>query len=316
MVFRGDGVLLFGGLSSVQAAPAPRVFGSTWEWDGKHWTQRQDIGPSPRWLHAVAYDSDRQRTVLFGGLSSFAPAGDPTLLDRLLGDTWEVPTASSPPTDFEILIGKATAAFPRDGSLERLGEAALGDLVADAMRDRYGAQIAIVTAGELRSPLPSNYQPINHGLHRPSPGYVQGAPFDLVTGDVFNILPFGNLVLTRRITGAQLWMALEHSVASEPVAFGGFAQISGFHVTYQLSAVGGARVRSVRLDNGTNVDADSQTLLTLAISSFAGSGGDGYSMFAAGEGIAQETLADVLLADIQRRGTVSPSTSGRITQVP
>jgi hypothetical protein len=43
------------------------------------WTQRQDIGPSPRADHAMAYDAGAQRVLLFGG----AAQGQP------LGDTWE-----------------------------------------------------------------------------------------------------------------------------------------------------------------------------------------------------------------------------------
>jgi hypothetical protein len=43
------------------------------------WTQRAKFGPSPRYTSAIAYDSTRRRTVLFGGLS---PAGR-------LSDTWE-----------------------------------------------------------------------------------------------------------------------------------------------------------------------------------------------------------------------------------
>jgi 5'-nucleotidase len=253
--------------------------------------------------------------VLFGGLSGFAPDGDPTLSDRLLGDTWELPTSNAP-ADFGLLIGKATAVFPRDGSVERLGETPLGNLVADAMRERYGTQVAIVTAGELRSPLPSIYEPINHSLHRPSPGYVQGPPFDLVAGDISTILPFGSLVFTRQITGAQIWAFLEHSVATEPGPFAGFAQISGFRISYQLSAAPGARLRSVRLDNGDDVAADSQTTLTIAISSFAATGGDGYAVLADGPGTPEETIADVLLSHIQQHGTVTPSISGRIQQLP
>jgi hypothetical protein len=42
------------------------------------WTQLQDIGPPPRADHAMAYDSTRQRLVLFGGGNN-----------AHLGDTWE-----------------------------------------------------------------------------------------------------------------------------------------------------------------------------------------------------------------------------------
>jgi hypothetical protein len=43
------------------------------------WSQRQDIGPSPRGGHALAYDAARKRTVLYGGLGPGGP----------LADTWE-----------------------------------------------------------------------------------------------------------------------------------------------------------------------------------------------------------------------------------
>jgi hypothetical protein len=73
MVFDGALVLLFGGFGSA-------YFGDTWSWDGKHWTQIQDIGPGPRALMAMAYDSDRSRSVLFGGRNQSA----------FVGDTWEL----------------------------------------------------------------------------------------------------------------------------------------------------------------------------------------------------------------------------------
>lgn len=87
MVFKNDRVELFGGISSLTAVP-PTIFRDTWEWDGKRWTLRQDIGPGRRWGHAMAFDSARSRVVLFGGLPVFA-AEDPAASDQLLGDTWE-----------------------------------------------------------------------------------------------------------------------------------------------------------------------------------------------------------------------------------
>ena len=46
---------------------AGTLFGDTWVWDSESWTQVQDIGPSARAFHAVAYDSARSRVVFFGG---------------------------------------------------------------------------------------------------------------------------------------------------------------------------------------------------------------------------------------------------------
>jgi hypothetical protein len=79
-------IVLFGGINSIDSTAADHtVFGKTWEWDGHFWTQVQDIGPTARWLHAMAFDAVASKVVLFGGLSMFAPVNDATLL----GDTWE-----------------------------------------------------------------------------------------------------------------------------------------------------------------------------------------------------------------------------------
>src|SRR5688500_5531731 len=40
------------------------------------WTQKQDIGPSPRYGHAMAYDAARQRVALFGGLAGGIATND------------------------------------------------------------------------------------------------------------------------------------------------------------------------------------------------------------------------------------------------
>jgi len=45
------------------------------------WTQKQDAGPAPRAYSAMAYDSNRGRTVLFGGTGVIAT--------NLFADTWE-----------------------------------------------------------------------------------------------------------------------------------------------------------------------------------------------------------------------------------
>ncbi len=208
-------------------------------------------------------------------------------------------------------IGVATGLFPRDGVIERLREVAVGDLVADALRETYGTQIAFTNAGGLRSPLPSSYLPRDTTLRRPSPGYAPGPPYDVVIGDAYSVLPFGNQSLTRTVTGAQLWSVLERSVSKAPSSSGGFLQISGFRYTYDSSLPASSRVLSVTLNDGTVVAPDSTTY-TATTNDFTNGGGDGYVELADGQGTTRDLMADDLVDYITAKGTITPTTDGRI----
>jgi 5'-nucleotidase len=212
------------------------------------------------------------------------------------------------------VVGVATGIFVRGGNIERLQEVALGNLVTDVMRLRYGTQMAITNGGGLRAPLPSSYLPADMTLRRNTPGYAPGPPFDLVVGDAFAVLPFGNVVITRSVTGAQLYAALEHSVAPLPAANGRFLQVSGFRFTFDSSRPAGTRVVSVTLNDGTPIFADG-TLYTLALNDFINAGGDGYTIFADGQGVSREVLADIVVAYIETQGTITPTVEGRIVDV-
>jgi 5'-nucleotidase len=189
-------------------------------------------------------------------------------------------------------IATATATFVRGGNIERRQEVALGNLVADGMRWRQGTDFAFVNGGGLRTPLPSSYTPLNEALVRPP----ESAPWDLVLGDVYSVLPFANTVLRRTVTGAQLWAAMEQGVsriaADGTSGDGRFPQISGFKFAFDYSRVSGctgtsgaanwvcvpSRVYSVTRPDGTPIAADN-TVYTLAIPSFTNQGGDSYRIF-------------------------------------
>ena len=86
-------VVLFGGTSSNPATPPAE----TWTWDGTNWTQLSPATqPSSRSFPAMVYDPQRQRIVLFGGMTvgSFNRLNDTWEFD---GTTWtQVVTATSP----------------------------------------------------------------------------------------------------------------------------------------------------------------------------------------------------------------------------
>jgi 5'-nucleotidase len=212
-------------------------------------------------------------------------------------------------------IGTAPALLPRSGNNERLGEAAIGNVTTDALRDAYGTQIAFTNGGGLRSPLPSGYQPADTSLRRPASGYASGPPFDLVLGDAYTLLPFGNVALTRTLTGAQLWSTLEHSVGSIPASNGKFLQISGFRFSYDASRPAGSRVVSVTLDDGTSIPNDAGVSVTATTNDFTNAGGDGFTMLADGQGVTRDLMANVLADYLVRTGSASTSLEGRITRL-
>jgi hypothetical protein len=67
-------LVLFGGWDA-----ANRFHGGTWEWTGDTLLNIAGAGPSARGGHMFVYDPQRQRCMLFGGMSD----------DGVLADTWE-----------------------------------------------------------------------------------------------------------------------------------------------------------------------------------------------------------------------------------
>jgi 5'-nucleotidase len=207
-------------------------------------------------------------------------------------------------------IGTTAGVFVRGGNIERRQEVPLGSLVADGMRWRYGTQLALMNGGGLRAPMPAcTYSPVDTTLNRPCPGYGTGTPYDLVLGDVFAVLPFGNILNTRTVTGAQLWLALEQGVrfinADGTGLDGRFPQISGFKFSFRYDLASGctgsptsscviSRVQSVSLADGTPIPNSTSATYTMALPNFVNLGGDGYYMFNDGQGATQELDAVVL----------------------
>lgn len=254
------------------------------------------------------------RSVEFVTPLSNAVTPDPAIVDML------APFQAALSEVFDGVIGIATDVFPQGRlqpggpRIERVQETALGNLIADSIRLRYGAQLGFTNGGGIRAPLPSSYMPADHTLRRTTPGYAPGPPFDLVVGDLFAVLPFGNSAVTRTVTGATLYAMLENSVSMIPSDSGRFGQISGFRFTYDSSLPAGSRLVSVTLDGGSPILPDG-TIYTLATNDFVNAGGDDYTMLADGQGVTREVMADVVLEHIRGLGTITPTTEGRITNL-
>ena len=198
----------------------------------------------------------------------------------------------------------------------RLCESLVGDTTTDAMRTKYspiGVEFAITNSGGLRDALTCPAAGGGTGL---CPARAQ-PPYAITRGQVLAVLPFGNIVVTLNVNGAELKSMLENGVSLMPSAQGRFPQVSGLCFTYDVDAPAGSRVTgAVRqaVDGtctGAPIDLTAAATYEIAENDFMASGGDGYPNFtsrAATQDIMDQTLADYVTAHTP----ISPTIQGRI----
>ena len=139
-------------------------------------------------------------------------------------------------------------------------ETPLGNLIADgqlAMTRSAGAQIALMNNSGIRAALVPQ---------------TDGA---ISYGDIYTVQPFGNTLVTKSFTGAQLLALLEQQFDSD-----GFVQTfsfsEGFALTYDMRRAEGSRVVSAML-NGAPIDRAQTYRVTM--NSFLAGGGDSFTVF-------------------------------------
>ncbi len=218
------------------------------------------------------------------------------------------------------VIGQSDVVIPRADSCGtgngRTCESLVGNVVTDAIRDRYGADFAITNSGGLRADLtcPTVDDPNDF-----CPPYG-GGDFDITAGSVLAVLPFGNQVVTIEVTGAELLAQLENGVSAMPGVSGRFAQVSGLCFTYDIEAAPGSRVTEVVFQEADGscstdpVDLSDASTYVLAQNDFMATGGDGY-LDLSSRMVTQELMDAVVTAYISDLGVISPVIEGRINCV-
>ncbi|MGH3070991.1 MAG: bifunctional metallophosphatase/5'-nucleotidase [Gaiellaceae bacterium] len=215
------------------------------------------------------------------------------------------------------VIGQSTRFVPRSDQCGRpdgrLCESLVGNQSTDAMRFTYGTDFAITNSGGLRNAL--TCPPAGGG-----DGFcpVSTPPPWLITrGQVLAVLPFGNVVATADVTGAEVKAFLENGVSSLPGANGRFAQVSGLCFTYDIASPAGSRVTLVTRQSATGacdggpVDLSASASYTLATNDFVAAGGDGYPNILS-RSTTRELMDQVLADYVSAAGTIDPSIQGRI----
>jgi 2',3'-cyclic-nucleotide 2'-phosphodiesterase (5'-nucleotidase family) len=213
--------------------------------------------------------------------------------------------------DSTVEISRADSCGRADG---RLCESLVGNVVTDAMRLTYGTDFAITNSGGLRAALTCPTTDVDTDFCPP----FTPPPHLITLGQVLTVLPFGNVVATVELTGAELKAFLERGVSAMPGADGRFAQVSGLCFTYDIDAAVGSRVTgAVRQAadgscTGAAVDFGGAASYSVAMNDFIASGGDEYPVVIA-KATTREVMDQVVAAHIEAEGTISPTIQGRIT---
>ena len=197
--------------------------------------------------------------------------------------------------ELDIQIGKTNTKLDSHRNTVRTREAAIGNLIADAMRDGVNADIGFANGGGIRA------------------GKIYTPGTIITRRDMLLEMPFGNVVVKLRLTGAQIWDALENGVSQVENNAGRFPQVSGLSFTYKKGVSKGSRIVSVKI-GGQNLNKNRS--YTVATNNYAAGGGDGYSVFKKGTVLIDESgatlLAGMVMNYIKAKGSVSPKVEGRI----
>ncbi|MHB2165452.1 bifunctional metallophosphatase/5'-nucleotidase [Alsobacter sp. R-9] len=197
--------------------------------------------------------------------------------------------------ELDVEIGTSLNELDSRSAVVRSQEAAIGNLIADAIRSATGADVAVTNGGGIRA----NKQ------------YPAGVK--LTRRDILSELPFGNTSVMVEITGADLRAALENGVSQLENRAGRFPQVSGLKVEVDAKAPAGSRIVSVSV-NGQPLDP--AKLYKVASNNFMLSGGDGYTSLGKGKVLIGDTdgklLANEVMTYVRKLQTVDAKTEGRI----
>jgi 2',3'-cyclic-nucleotide 2'-phosphodiesterase (5'-nucleotidase family) len=197
----------------------------------------------------------------------------------------------------EMDVPLATTAVELDSrnATVRLREAAIGNVIADAMRDKTGAVAAVTNGGGIRA------------------GKVYAPGTAITRRDVLAELPFGNRVMVIDISGADLKTALEGGFGRLPEAAGRFPQVSGMTIEYDVKRAVGDRIVSIRIGGAP---LDPARTYHIATNDFLARGSDGYVPFGAAKSVLPADdaplLANEVMVYLRKLGTVTTKVEGRI----
>lgn len=192
----------------------------------------------------------------------------------------------------DVVVSKTDVKLDGERNNVRGGETNLSNLITDAMLNISKADIAITNGGGIRASIDVG---------------------DITMGEIITVLPFGNYVVVKEYTGAQVLAALEHGTKSYPEPAGSFAQVAGLTFTLDLNQEAGKRVKDVKVGGAP---LDLAKTYKVATNDFMATGGDDYVMFKEGTLVVElPALDEVLLEYIQKLDSIPAEARPRMTVI-
>jgi 2',3'-cyclic-nucleotide 2'-phosphodiesterase (5'-nucleotidase family) len=208
------------------------------------------------------------------------------------------------------VIGTQSADITRADPRRR--ESAMGNLVTDAMREKYpGVEAAYTNSGGLRQDI------------LVSPPSAGEQPGEITWGEVFAVLPFGNRTVILTLTGAQLQTALLNGFSTFcdvnlPGGTGRFPQVSGLQVQFHCNGLVPVVDSIMKTSGASPTPVGPTDTVRLVTNDFMYTGGDGYTIFGQGTDVLQpgDDLMQVTIDYIAAHSPVAPVVEGRIVGPP
>ena len=189
-------------------------------------------------------------------------------------------------------IGSTLVKLDGERADVRTKETNLGNLITDAMIALTDADAAITNGGGIRASIEVG---------------------EITKGDVITVLPFGNYIVTKHLTGVDIKAALEHGLSAYPESAGSFSQVSGITYTIDLNRDPADRVINIQVGEQP-LELDKEYVV--ATNDFMAAGGDNYTMFADKETVNEYmALDEALIEYIVAQEVVDITVDGRMSVI-
>ncbi len=146
------------------------------------------------------------------------------------------------------VLGEAAEAFVHESKTSNV--TLLGRWSSEVMKDKTGVQIAIQNGGGLRRTLEKG---------------------TITMGDLYEIMPFDNKLVTMELSGADVKKAIDHGINNPEIGNGQFA---GLKVVFDKDKDFEDRIVKIMLEDGTPLEMDKY--YTVVTNDFLLTGGDKY----------------------------------------